>query len=478
MQDCMTHFFIVAVTLCAALKVHAHSCYYFINNDPAGPRCGGRQGSTPDEFSKCVACATKAKPSEPKSYIPCTEKLIDDACHGILPPEPPSSGALKLTLLSKAAQDKGAVCLDGSPAGYYWRQGQGDEKTNFLLVFNGGGWCRGITLEEAKQDCADRATGKLGSSKTWSTHLKQDAHGMTSSNCTINPAFCRWSVAYIYYCDGASFSGDNADPVTVTGAKISPIYFRGKRVLDANLAHLIQVRGLQNATAVVLSGHSAGGLATYLHADYVRTKLPASLAFFAAVPDAGFFLDHSRFGFGDKYFGTGMRTTWALANASGSLNAACTTAHAASPLDCIFPEHFARFIETPLHVTQSQYDLYQLESILQLGCHPPKDNCNSSQLQSFQQYRIDTMSALNASGLYRRRQGHGMWNDACIAHTQGYYGDYMDNHAWEVPAQSGITLARSLEMWLSASMRNGNNTDNVHVDVESWPHNQPCSRSG
>ena len=65
-----------------------------------------------------------------------------------------------------------------------------------------------------------------------------------------------------------------------------------RRVLDANIASLLQTKGLRDASAVVLSGHSAGGLATYHHADYVRASLPADLKFYAAVPDAGFFLDH------------------------------------------------------------------------------------------------------------------------------------------------------------------------------------------
>jgi hypothetical protein len=38
-----------------------------------------------------------------------------------------------------------------------------------------------------------------------------------------------------------------------------------RRILDANLADLSERRGLGSAAAVVLSGHSAGGLATYLH---------------------------------------------------------------------------------------------------------------------------------------------------------------------------------------------------------------------
>jgi dienelactone hydrolase len=110
---------------------------------------------------------------------------------------------------------------------------------------------------------------------------------MTNTDCTVNPAFCNWSVAYMYYCDGVSFSGDNEAPVEVPGAKVSPIYFRGKRIMDANIASLIATKGLGDADAVVLSGHSAGGLATYLHADYVRKQLPPALPFYAAVPDAG-----------------------------------------------------------------------------------------------------------------------------------------------------------------------------------------------
>jgi hypothetical protein len=63
-----------------------------------------------------------------------------------------------------------------------------------------------------------------------------------------------------------SAPGDREAPVDVPGAKISPIYFRGKRIMDANLADLLANRDLSAASRVVLSGHSAGGLATYLHA--------------------------------------------------------------------------------------------------------------------------------------------------------------------------------------------------------------------
>ena len=62
----------------------------------------------------------------------------------------------------------------------------------------------------------------------------------------------------------------------------------------------------------------------------------------------------------------------------------------------------------------TRYDSYQLQAILALGCDAPKNNgknCSTAQLKSFQQYRLDTMAALKACGLYRKRAGYGIFND-------------------------------------------------------------------
>ena len=177
-----------------------HSCYYYIVHishckpakDPAGN-------------DKCMACAHDALSKEPKAgYEHCTLPLIQDACHGILPhpvpPPPPKASDLTLTLLPGAAAEKGAVCLDGSPAGYYFRPGTSEGRDKWLLIFNGGGWCIGKdgTAAAAAKACSERAEGSLGSSKPWKPRLAEDAHGMTNSNCTVNPAFCTWTMVYMY----------------------------------------------------------------------------------------------------------------------------------------------------------------------------------------------------------------------------------------------------------------------------------------
>ena len=58
-------------------------------------------------------------------------------------------------LLTNAAA-RGAVCLDGTPGGYYIRRG---DPARWLIFHQGGGWC------SSDDSCADRAQTDLGSSK-------------------------------------------------------------------------------------------------------------------------------------------------------------------------------------------------------------------------------------------------------------------------------------------------------------------------
>lgn len=67
-----------------------------------------------------------------------------------------------------------------------------------------------------------------------------------------------------------------------------------------------------------------------------------------------------------------------------------------------------------------------------LGAVLCQGNCNSTMMKAFLDFGEAARIALNASGLYSGAPGRAIWNDACIAHSQAYYGDYMDNAAWEV----------------------------------------------
>ena len=96
---------------------------------------------------------------------------------------------------------------------------------------------------------------------------------------SINPDFAGFNRVVLAYCDGNSFASNREDPVPVTTTDAagktmtSQIFWRGKRLIDATLTSLIEKHGLGHAETVLLTGASAGGLAAYLHTDYVHEKL-------------------------------------------------------------------------------------------------------------------------------------------------------------------------------------------------------------
>ena len=64
----------------------------------------------------------------------------------------------------------------------------------------GGGGCYN------EDECVARSKTRLGSSKYWPSMIELD--GFLSDNSATNPDFFNWNVAFIAYCDGASFAGN------------------------------------------------------------------------------------------------------------------------------------------------------------------------------------------------------------------------------------------------------------------------------
>ena len=186
-----------------------------------------------------------------------------------------------------------ARCLDGSPASYYFAPGastSGKKSNGWVIYHEGGGWCTSLG------DCCARAKTTLGSSlfnpNTTSTEdMAAAGIGWFSRKKDINPRMHDYNIVHIKYCDGASFSG------TVTAAQTDvcdasgghPLYFRGKFILEAVLRSLEKL-GISDAEEVVLSGTSAGALATQLHANWYRQMLPETVPVTGLV-DSGIFLD-------------------------------------------------------------------------------------------------------------------------------------------------------------------------------------------
>jgi O-palmitoleoyl-L-serine hydrolase len=177
-------------------------------------------------------------------------------------------------------------------------------------VLEGGGWCFATTAEGTVANCAGRAMGGGGSSNGMAATM--NVSGLLSSDPNINPHFSNWSLVFIHYCDGTSFSGNATLPVTVppgdraalesasyewhssfarlTNSAPQTIYFRGRANLRAAWSYLDSELGMSQATEIILTGGSAGATAAYLALDAVASWTPPTTRLVGA-PDAGFFLD-------------------------------------------------------------------------------------------------------------------------------------------------------------------------------------------
>lgn len=370
---------------------------------------------------------------------------------GGIPREPNTDAYFKAT---------GALCIDGTPAGYYFVPAANtSNKNDWQLYFEGGGWCYD------EEDCLGRSHGNLGSSKGWPA--SKGAGGIMDSDCTNNPDFCNFNRVYMAYCDGNSFSGNRDQPVLQNG---SPLYFRGRRIIDTVLSHLTENHGLGDAENVLLTGCSAGGLATYLHTDYVgdylKTKV-ASLRKYKAASISGFFLLHNTVE-NKPVYPTQMQYIFNLANSTHGVNDACIAAHAATgdQWKCNFAEEAYAHTHSPTFPLNSALDSWQTGCIYtselapgfpnQTGfengvcsaaagwpaCARSPEACTQPQIKMMNQYIADFETKMNVNGAATyNKPGNGAFVHSCHTHCEAQGG------SWNSFKIGGVSMQQAVSKW-------------------------------
>jgi len=366
---------------------------------------------------------------------------LDDAClQGFQ-----ANGAATKYVMTDAAKTSDALCLDGTPGAYYHQPGSGSGVNKWYIHHQGGGWC------ESLDDCLSRSTTDLGSSKAYPATADLGG-GYFATDQASNPLMYNWNHVFMRYCDGASFSGNNA---TVQVHKGAALHWRGMHIREAISADLFANRGLSEASDLVVSGCSAGGLATFLHTDQwcdaLHATNPASKC--VGLPDSGFFLDFQdpsvscspdsalvepllgRTVDGDYH--CGLKWTFSIQNATAGINQDCVAAHAstADVWKCMFAEHSSDFIRSPMFAMQSQYDAWQTGNVQgTTSTQIMGDNITS-------RIRTDLMAHNNESGAFL---------DSCHHHCGSWNSIRIDGDLVSVAIQKwylGIGVAGSKKLW-------------------------------
>ncbi|GLT38575.1 hypothetical protein SLA2020_128170 [Shorea laevis] len=309
-----------------------------------------------------------------------------------------------LTLIQSAGA-KGAVCLDGTLPGYHLHQGYGSGANSWLIQLEGGGWCNNV------RTCVYRKKTRHGSS----TYMEKQIPftGILSDKAEENPDFFNWNRIKLRYCDGASFSGDSED-------KAAELQFRGHRIWLAAVEDLMS-KGMHNAKQALLSGCSAGGLASILHCDEFRNLFPSTTKV-KCLSDAGLFLDVV-----DVSGGRTLRNMYhgvvGLQGVQDSLPRICT--NHLDPTSCFFPQNLIGNIRTPLFILNAAYDSWQIQSSIAPpsadphgfwhDCRLNHAKCSPVQIRFLQGFRNQMLNAIKGFAMSKQ---NGVFINSCFAHCQ------------------------------------------------------------
>eukprot|EP01012_Entosiphon_sulcatum_P006106 TRINITY_DN12849_c0_g1_i3.p1 TRINITY_DN12849_c0_g1~~TRINITY_DN12849_c0_g1_i3.p1 ORF type:complete len:500 (+),score=54.03 TRINITY_DN12849_c0_g1_i3:1395-2894(+) len=284
-----------------------------------------------------------------------------------LPPQPrfeqkPLVVSPMQLIIPESFEREGAVCLDGTPGGFYYRQGSPKNASKWVIWLEGGGWCyNNVSCEERRSRLAN-----LGTLRGRPRQRAIKLH-FGSADPATNPDFHDWTHVIVAYCDGTSFLGNREQPLSVAIAQNKgervPIYFRGYRILSATIRFLFDRHSLAAADTVIFGGHSAGGMAALIHLDQFASKFDSKATRVVGVVDASIFIDFreaSAHGRTHCRALEGARTLW---NATG-LHPQCVQGEADADWRCIFPGYLLRYLRTPIFFVQDRYDNWATKNVL------------------------------------------------------------------------------------------------------------------
>ena len=263
---------------------------------------------------------------------------------------------------------------------------------------------------------------------------------------------------------GSSFSGLATAAVAAPPGR--PVFHRGNYILRGVIEDLLSSHGLGDASHVVVSGDSAGGLATYLHAHqwHARLTLSSPGAQVVALPDSGFFADEtaSMPEGCTRTYSESMRNIFKVTNASGGLSAGCVQQHPSAPWACMLAANAAPHIPVPYLMLQSRYDTWQTGN--ELGSD------DAGRINAFgAELGEHVVAALDASV-----PGSGLFLDACAHHTA------MGTDIWEGVEVSGVAMVDAVAQWLAQVFGSHDpaNKRSAWIAQDAFPCVKCCGRAG
>ena len=286
---------------------------------------------------------------------------------------------------------------------------------------------------------------------------------------SVDPSnkFANWTKVIFGYCDGSLHQGTRWNPISYKGTNL---YFRGAVNTRANLKWIQQHYDLHNAQQVVVTGTSAGGIATYLWSNHVRLMLarPENVL---SIPDSGVFLNYTTFGSEEYLLNTLVLNNFKLANIDEKtpLNF-CNLKYKNQEYKCLFFEYSYTSLDSRTLIINSEYDSWVINNTLQTHCLTPGssgetlEQCSSAQKEYIERYHQKFRDVME---YYKMVSRHSLWSIGCSNHGYTFENEFYNNQAQRV---QGMTVKQAVE----AFVFEGKRID--AVETTNWPGNTGCAK--
>lgn len=138
----------------------------------------------------------------------------------------------------------------------------GAKRDRFIFFFQGGGWAGKLSKEDTYQDYFERSTTMYGSSKDLPKEMFFP--GLFINDYNKNPYFYDYTFIHLNYCDGSGHQGYREEPLIINNKKI---WIRGYNNTMTAFNYIINEMNMKKGSEILITGTSAGGLATYMWVD-------------------------------------------------------------------------------------------------------------------------------------------------------------------------------------------------------------------
>lgn len=254
-----------------------------------GGKKGGVGGMNQPQTEDAAVKEQDASPTDAAEQVPVIEDVVTS--------RPVAYGDWKYY------EVEGAVCRDGSPAGYYLRKGS---SPNLLIFLNGGGVCydeffclsnpANVDQTVAGESLAD-VTVETFTQNIRPQRQEPPEEGIFQKD-PRNPV-SDWSMVFIPYCTGDVFAGTLPDAPVVTSPSMPPQQFMGYS--NIGLFYRSFGREFLNSAKVVIAGSAAGGFGALL--SFERTYKFFYRSQLYIFTDSGFPFD-------DEFLAPCLQKTW------------------------------------------------------------------------------------------------------------------------------------------------------------------------